>query len=391
MPSPRPRVFLSSVMEGYAAFRDAAAEGIRRADGEPVRAEEFPAVGASPRTACLDGVRSADGVVLLLGERYGWVAPSGLSPTEEEYDEARRTHKRILVFLEDVPSREPRQEAFVRKVQDYVEGYWRKTFKTADELTRLVEQALSEADLAPMAGAGDAATPRVEAALRRRPESAQRIVWLHTAWTTMRDEEVIDPLLFGEQDFQRQVQRLAHETDPPLFGYEQAKRMTTGTSSLRIDQGDAAPWRDGRDLVALELHADGTVSIAQNVTGTQPAGRAEDSLFDMYFIDPDVVRERLARAWAFAASWWERHDPYRRHDPLVHGLALHDVGSRRLGKPARSASGGITIPPECPHNPLIVLDRPRKIARGDLGSPSGEIERACQMLERRFREWESRW
>lgn len=391
MSDPRARVFISSVIKGYAASRDAAAEGIGRAGCQAVRVEEFPAASASPRTACLDGVRSADAVILVLGERYGYVAPSGLAATEEEYDEARRTHKRVLVFLEDVPAREPRQEAFVRKVQDYVGGHCRKTFKTAAELTRLVEQALSEANMATMAGEGDAATPRIDAALRRRPEPVQGIVWLDAVWATLREEEVIDPLLFGEQDFQRQVQRLAHEAEPPLFAYEQAKRTTPGASSLRIDQGDAAAWRDGRDLVALDLHADGTVSIAQNVTGTRPAERAGDSLYDMYFIDPDVVRERLARAWAFAASWWEHHEPYRRHDPLVYGLALHDVGARRLGKPARSASGGITIPAECPHNPLIVLDRPRKIARGEMGNPSGEIERACKMLERRFREWEGQW
>ena len=85
MISQRPRVFISSVMEGYEAFRDAAAEGIRRAGCDPVRAEDFPASSTSPRNACLDGVRSADALVLLLGSRYDWIAPSGISATEEEH------------------------------------------------------------------------------------------------------------------------------------------------------------------------------------------------------------------------------------------------------------------------------------------------------------------
>jgi len=84
MSEPRPRVFVSSVMQDYARFRDAAAEGIRQAGCDPVRAEDFPAAHTSPRTACLDGVRSADAVVLLLGGRYGFVGPSGFAATEEE-------------------------------------------------------------------------------------------------------------------------------------------------------------------------------------------------------------------------------------------------------------------------------------------------------------------
>ncbi len=259
MSGPRPRVFLSSIMEGYAAFRDAAAEGIGRAGCEVVRAEAFPAAGASPRTACLDGVRSADAVVFLLGERYGFVAASGSSATEEEYEEARRSHRRILVFVEDVPAREPRQEAFVRKVADYVAGHWRKTFRSANALPALVEHAVSEAGPT-VSMTGDPGSARVEAALRRAPESAQGVAWLHTVWATAREEDVVDPLLFGETDFERRVHRLAHETDPPLFRYDQAKRTTAGGSSLRIEQGDVAAWRGGMDLVVLDLQSDGTVS-----------------------------------------------------------------------------------------------------------------------------------
>lgn len=85
MIDPRPRVFISSVMDGYAAFRDATAEGIRKAGADAVRAEDFPAAGHSPRNACLDGVQSADALVLILGERYGFVGPPGKAATEEEY------------------------------------------------------------------------------------------------------------------------------------------------------------------------------------------------------------------------------------------------------------------------------------------------------------------
>lgn len=52
-----------------------------------MRAEDFPAGTVSPRTACLDGVASCDGIVLILGARYGELTAAGISATEEEYRE----------------------------------------------------------------------------------------------------------------------------------------------------------------------------------------------------------------------------------------------------------------------------------------------------------------
>lgn len=391
MSDPRPRVFISSVMDGYAQFRDAAAEGIRQAGCEPVRAEDFPAAGRSPRNACLDGVRSADALVLLLGQRHGFLAPSGKAVTEEEYEEARHSHKRILVFLEDVPDREPAQEEFVERVQGFVDGHWRKSFRDPGELTKLVLEAVTEADLVAAPNLENRAGERLGAAVSRRPPESQGIVWLETAWTTLRDEEVVDPVDLGDAGFQRQIQRLAHECDPPLFSYEQPKRTEVSTSSLTITQGDPAGWREARDLVTLEIRFDGTLSIAQNVSGTEARTGAMDGVFEMYFLDPTIVRGRLERAWALAAAWWDHRDPFKRHDPLLFNLVLHDVGRRRWGEPPRSPGSGISIPGECPRNPLFVYDRPRKVSRSDLTVPGDEIDRSLTMMERAFQEWENKW
>lgn len=391
MPEPRPRVFISSVMEDYAQFRDAATEGIRQAGCEPVRAEDFPAAGHSPRNACLDGVRSADALVLLLGQRHGFQAPSGKAVTEEEYEEARRCHKRVLVFLEDMPDREPLQEAFVGRVQGFVDGHWRKTFRDPDELTRLVREAVSEADLTAAPHLENRARERTDAALRRRPPESQGIVWLQTAWTTLRDEEVVDPVDLGDAAFQRQAQRLAHECEPPLCSHEQPKRTEVSTSSLTITQGDPADWREARDLAALEIRSDGTISIAQNVSGTEARAGVIEGVSDMYFLAPSVVRERLECAWAFATSWWSGRDPYKRHDPLLFNLALHDVGERHWGEPPRSSGGGIAIPSESPQNPLFVYNRPRRVSRADSDAPAAEIDRSLTMMERVFQEWGNLW
>jgi len=392
MISPRPRVFISSVMEGYEAFREAAAQGIRRAGCDPVRAEDFAAASTSPRNACLDGIRSADAVVLLLGSRYGWVAPSGISATEEEYNEARRTHKRIFIFLEDGVSREPRQEEFVQKVQDYIGGHWRKTYSEPNELTRLITEAIGTADLVLAKRSENVMVEKLMEALSSNPPEAQGIVWLKIVWGSLRDEEVVDPLLLDNPDFQRIVMRLGHELNPPLFTYEQPKSTTSTASMLRISQGNINEWRQSRDLVVLELSTNGLLSISQNLSGIESDSDRVNTLAGMYFLDPSVAEERFARAWAFAAAWWEHHDHYRRHDPLIYGIALHNVGTRYFKTPETSSTGGITIPPECPHNPLIAFDTPRRISRPSIETDADrEIERTIRMIEMRFREWENRW
>ena len=104
-------------MTGYGDIRDAAAQAIEKAGCEAVLAERFPAGTTSPRTACLDGVASSDGIALILGPRYGEDTAAGISATEEEYREAVRLKKQIFVFLQP-GEREARQREFVSSVED---------------------------------------------------------------------------------------------------------------------------------------------------------------------------------------------------------------------------------------------------------------------------------
>ena len=75
------KVFVSSLIGGFESFRAAAASAISTLGHEPVMAEDFPASPDSPQTACLAGVRDSGAVVLILGERYGYVQASDLSAT----------------------------------------------------------------------------------------------------------------------------------------------------------------------------------------------------------------------------------------------------------------------------------------------------------------------
>jgi len=106
------KIFVSSLIAGMEPHRASVKRAIETLGHEPVMAESFGARASSPQIACLQGVRDADLVVSLFGERYGAVQPSGLSATHEEYREARG-NKPILPFVQSGVSREPAQQAFI--------------------------------------------------------------------------------------------------------------------------------------------------------------------------------------------------------------------------------------------------------------------------------------
>lgn len=130
------RVFLSSVTYALAAERAALAAILTVSPPyEPIRFEDFVSQDRSSREACLAGVDQCDVYVLLLGPRYGAPVPdSTMSPTEEEYTAAVRADKPVLVFVKETDEADDvRQADFKRRVEDYVAGRFRGSFR--DPLT----------------------------------------------------------------------------------------------------------------------------------------------------------------------------------------------------------------------------------------------------------------
>jgi len=141
------RVFISSLIDGFESLRDAAANAIATLGHQPTRAEDFPASPDSPQQACLAGVRDSDAVVLILGDRYGYIQQSGLSATHEEYREARESRP-VLVFLQRFGKPEPRQLDFIHEIQGWERGHYTADFVDAEDLRNRVTRALHEFTLA---------------------------------------------------------------------------------------------------------------------------------------------------------------------------------------------------------------------------------------------------
>ena len=378
-------------MENFAEYRDAAALGIRRAGCEPVRAEDFPAQSTSPRTACLDGVRSADALVLILGERYGFVGPSGLAATAEEYQEALKSRKPIFAFIQSGVVYEPQQRCLIDNVQGYVDGYWRKAFRAPEELAELVEDAVRAADLeAGSLRGSQAAALRVSSEMTEDLPSALDAVVLRTVWATLRNEEVIDPLEFDDGEFKRALLRIGHECVPPVFDYACSTKSFVETSRIRINQGDIQHWGGTEHFVAVEISVQGTMMVTQSVTRAEDRHDTGYRYLSAHVIDPNVLQAQMKQAWAFAAGWWRERDPCLRHNTLLYNVGVYNIGHRTFGPPPR-AGEPITMPFVPMESPLIVFDSPRTVSRAFLDASDDEVARAISLIGRRFRQPYDRW
>lgn len=85
--------------------------------------------------------RDCDLYILILGKDYGMETDEGKSATEVEYDAAIKADPtKVLVFLknhdEDI---EEKQKAFIKRVSDYDNGYFRTSFHYTHELQEKVE------------------------------------------------------------------------------------------------------------------------------------------------------------------------------------------------------------------------------------------------------------
>lgn len=146
------KFFISSVRRGLEEERDALPGLISALGHEAIRFEDFTAQDVPSREACLGGVDAADAYLLLLGDAYGDPLPdTGLSPTEEEFNAARRRGIPILAFRKAGVTPDQHQEEFIRRAEDYATGKFRGSFSNTAELLTAVTAAVREVELTPPA------------------------------------------------------------------------------------------------------------------------------------------------------------------------------------------------------------------------------------------------
>ncbi|RYF52101.1 MAG: DUF4062 domain-containing protein, partial [Cytophagaceae bacterium] len=135
------KIFISSLISGMERERTLAKKIIKRLGNDFLSAEDFPAQINSPQVACLQGLRQSGLVVLILNEAYGEIQASGLSPTHEEYREAKDTRP-IIAFIKQASNREAAQQEFINEVSNWSNGLFRSSYNSIDDLEDQLTRAL---------------------------------------------------------------------------------------------------------------------------------------------------------------------------------------------------------------------------------------------------------
>ena len=250
--------FVSSIISGFEKERAAAKSAATTLGHTVVMAEQFGAQPNSPQIACLQAIRQSDVVLLVLGARYGTPGTSGLSPTHEEYREARG-RKPVLAFVQDGAAYEPAQADFVREVQGWEGGLFRGGFATPDDLQAKVTRALHDFELASAAGPIDAAALSARALQMLPSDRGDHGYWSGVGMLDiavvggplqqlLRPSEIEDPALG------KALHQQALFGEPPLFNTVKGAKSGIEQDKLRVQQESGASVElDERGSLLLRL------------------------------------------------------------------------------------------------------------------------------------------
>ena len=374
----RTRVFVSTVIDGFHEYRKAAKNGILAAGGESVLIEDYPSLAVSPRSVCLDGVRSSDIHIIVVGSRGGWTAPSGKLVVEEEYEEARRCRLRVLDFVQKV-KRDEEAQRFVEKLSDYVDGVFRPTFTTPTELQAAVEKALMpiiqfhkkpEVDLS-----------MIEKKLKN-PYKIYNETSLCFTLAPERVDELVDQVSLESPELKRQLLEIGHSPQVELFSYERPKTTEVGIDEIVILQSDEGRHRDGVDEIRLELTTGGLIVIDANVTDRKAIGQRHELLSSMTISEDDIA-SMLKKCFAFMMAFFEARDPFKRYDRMLYNASLSGIGYRTLiSEPIQSGSYSMGSHGD---EIEIAFDRPRLITRAELAMSEVEVSATLTLFRRRLK------
>ena len=297
------RIFISSLIGGFEAERAAARSAVTTLRHEPVMAEDFGALPNTPQIACLEGVRSADLVVLILGARYGVPqGTSGVSPTHEEYNEARDS-KPILMFVQEGVEREEAQARFVEEAQRWQTGHFRAGFRSAEELRDLVTRAIHDYQLANAAGPldiGELSGRAVALLPTRRGNQQPGSPTLLASFAGGPRQQLIRAATLEAPGLAEAIHQRAMFGEPRMFARD--KGVPTGI------EGTALVLRQEHGA-SVQIDEQGAIVIAAPLG--QP-DRSRQGGFGVFSIIEEDVQRALAAAIAFAAWLLDHVDPTQR-------------------------------------------------------------------------------
>lgn len=369
----KPKIFISSLISSMVSFRAAAKEAIEQLECEAIMAEDFGARPTSPQIACLQGVRQAAAVVLLMGERYGETQPSGLSATHEEYRDAREKRP-VFGFVQKVDQRDPGQNAFIDEAGKWDSGLLWQEFSSPEELRRLVAKQLHGWMVANATGPVDEQT-MLQDALAALPEERRG----HSQFgRTLVLSVASGPKQAILRPSEIESSQLADEiTQAALFG--PTRLFSTEKSNVVKVQGHALVLThdEGQGEVRLEPEGTVTISLPLNLAG-----------HGMVVIEEDVTAT-LSTALRYATWLLDRVDSTQRltHSALAVKITGGDGGTWRTQREQAASPNSYQM---CVGKPEAVHLRPGHRPRPALTQQADQlVEDLVALLRREWKKGQS--
>lgn len=264
------RVFVSSVVTGFEAERQAVREAVELLDLNPVMCEDFGARPYSSELACIAEVEQSDAFVLVMGSEYGYETDEGVSVTQAEFRAAQRTHRPILAFLEDIHYT-GKQAEFKREVDAYQGGLFREVFSNPAQLKDCVTRALNR-----VKSADQAITPS-----QFEAEAEEALSKLSDSWSRSDEPELF--LIFKPQPARRVNLTAVENSLDDLF--MKACRFGYGQMRDGFEPVGGPSWVGLKSgTTQLTNFSDGLVILTKN-----PAPDTS-GLFAGNFLPPEVLQ-----------------------------------------------------------------------------------------------------
>lgn len=371
------RVFVSSVIDGFEDYREAARRGIREAGAEPVLVnEDFSASATSPRNACLDAVSSCDAFLVLVGARGGWIAPSGVTVCEEEYLWARKVKLPILAFIQGGVQRDDKAERFATLLSEYVDGHFRFVFSNVVNLQHGVQEAVHN-----LGTLGVRMNRDHLSALIDDPERLPNVVGLRVVIAPEREEEVFSPSDLESDEFLRKVYNIGHSLEVGLLDFSRGKRTHVRAGSLVILQtGERDSGKMAREA-RLELLENGTIIIDANVSQRRDLGDPTGSLESMVVAEEDIA-DVLEVAFHFAGALYDVVDKFKRHQRFLFNACVVGLDYRTIEKAPKPKSA-YPMRMNRDEGPVVAHPEFRLLGREELTGQSQEIVRTGSCLRQK--------
>ena len=343
------KVFISSIQSGFEEVRAAARSGLESLGLRAVMAETVGAVAASPQRALLDRVAESDVLVLLVGPRYGARQASGLSATEEEFDEARRRGMPILVLRQE-GALEPEQQEFLgRATGGWEAGMLYGTFRDAGDAGLAVVRGLTNlrerGERATLEPAAQARAGELAAAVQGqgygRGGSVARVVLV-----PLLDHPLLDASALEDRELPDSLAAAARAARL----VPQSEGITPRVSAAGVEL-HAGEQYSGR---MLTVGANGEVVAEASIAG-------DDQHFGSMRVVPERLEEAIRGTVAFAGEVWLRIDPRGEVQEAVVAVAIPDAQHKSwgAGRGGNSlAMGGMFRMP-----PIAIVPEPARVVR----------------------------